>query len=214
MGILVKLYLLELEHGKFYVGQTDDIDIRYNDHALGFGAKWTRLHPVVKILKTKEIEVENTKIALLFENWMTLHFMEKYGWQHVRGGDYSVLEEYQLKEKITHIFDTESNSIRYYIQAQQHYLFGATDHWIIYVLALENNKYYIGSAKRLGKKLGAHFQGTSIEWTKINRPLYVAEIRVVKPGEGNYVDIKHQLLSEYRQKFGNDNVIGGNAQKE
>jgi hypothetical protein len=74
------------------------------------------------------------------------------GWQNVRGGDYCKTEDYKLKEGIDHIFDTETNRIRYFVP-QVKYLFGTSEDYIIYILKLENNKYYIGSTRKLGRAL-------------------------------------------------------------
>ena len=77
--LFILLYVLELEHGKFYVGVTQNLNIRYYQHYSGFGAKWTRLHKPVRILQVmpggeaKEREV-------------TLKLMREHGWENVRGG--------------------------------------------------------------------------------------------------------------------------------
>ena len=39
------LYMLPLEDGCYYVGTTVNINKRYNQHAAGTGAAWTKLHP-------------------------------------------------------------------------------------------------------------------------------------------------------------------------
>jgi predicted GIY-YIG superfamily endonuclease len=201
----VYLYLLELENGKYYVGQTDNVTFRFDEHNNGLGAKWTRLNKPVCILKTKEIYVEDIREALLYENWMTLHYMEKFGWENVRGGEIVIIESYKLIEQLKNIFDINSNKIKYYIKSQ--YLFGVVNAWIIYVLELENNKFYIGSTKRLGNSLGKHYNGTSTKWTKVNKPKQVIEVIVVK--DSNYLTIKKELLNDYIKKYGFNNVIGG-----
>jgi len=203
----ISLYLLELQNNKYYVGQTDNVDFRYRDHVNGEGAKWTKIHKPVKIILSKQIEIKSIRESLLYENWMTLHFMEKYEWQNVRGGEFIKIEEYKLKEQLKLIFDTENNKIRYYIKNQ--YLFGSSDYWLIYVLKLENNKYYIGSTKHLGKVLGKHFNGLSINWTKTNKPISVLELIVNKDSNNNYLLLKKSKTKEYSIKYGFKNVLGG-----
>lgn len=44
------LYLLECKNGMFYCGITNDLSARYEAHANGRGAKYTRANPPNKIL--------------------------------------------------------------------------------------------------------------------------------------------------------------------
>jgi len=206
--IALHLYLLELKEGKYYVGQSSRPEVRFSDHQIGQGGKWTRLYAPLSQLKIKQIEVENLSEATRYENWMTLHYMEQYGWQNVRGGDYLDVENERIAEKLHHIYDTETNKIKYYIPDCK-YLFGKSDHWLIYILELEHNKYYIGSGKRLGKSLGQHFNGDTITWTREHKPLKVEQLIVVDP-DRPYLEIKRKLKDGYTQRFGKDNVLGGN----
>ena len=45
---------------------------------------------------------------MLYENWMTLQAMERYGWENVRGGEFVVLEAYWLKKQPDQIYHTSS----------------------------------------------------------------------------------------------------------
>jgi predicted GIY-YIG superfamily endonuclease len=198
--INVHLYLLQLADSKYYVGQSDRPDVRLIEHRIGQGSKWTRLHPPIAILNTREIVVDSPKEAILYENWMTLHYMEKFGWENVRGGEYLDLENYRLREKLNHIYDTETNKIKYYIPNTP-YLFGPTTYWLIYILELPRSHYYIGSCRRLGKALGKHFVGKNV-------PLKIKDLIVVKPQDGHYLDIKRNLFRQYIQKYGRDKVAG------
>ena len=113
--IKIYLYVLELEKGKYYVGQTKKPVFRYTEHISYSGSKWTKLYKAKKRLVLKEMLVDSHQEAKLYENWLTLHWMQKMGWQNVRGGDYCKTEDYILKEDIDHIFDTESGKIRYFV---------------------------------------------------------------------------------------------------
>ena len=73
----IKLYLLELAHGKFYVGQASDPVFRFKEHLAGTVAKWTRLHKPVRIRKVQTVSVENPGEAMLYENWMTLQAISR-----------------------------------------------------------------------------------------------------------------------------------------
>lgn len=76
------LYILQLEHGKYYVGKTDDISKRYSEHKSGRGSVWTSLHKPVKMLETRQIKSPED------ETNVTKELMKKYGIDNVRGGAY------------------------------------------------------------------------------------------------------------------------------
>lgn len=153
MAISLKLYLLELTGDKYYVGQTDDPEFRFNEHLSGKGAKWTRMHRPLHLLLTKKLSVESAAEAMLYENWMTLRYMELFGWENVRGGDFLVVESYRLKERLEYIYDTQRNKIKYYVPDCR-YLFGSCEDWHVYVLELAHECFYIGSCQSLGSHLG------------------------------------------------------------
>ncbi len=77
-----KLYVLQLEGGKYYVGKTDDVAKRYSEHKAGNGSVWTKLHKPIKILETHESKSGEDETNL------TKVLMRKYGVDNVRGGAY------------------------------------------------------------------------------------------------------------------------------
>jgi predicted GIY-YIG superfamily endonuclease len=77
------LYILQLEHGKWYVGKTDDISRRYAEHKSGSGSMWTKFHKPIKMLETRQIKTDQD------ENIVTKEYMKKYGVVNVRGGAYT-----------------------------------------------------------------------------------------------------------------------------
>jgi predicted GIY-YIG superfamily endonuclease len=76
------LYILQLEHGKWYVGKTDDVSRRYSEHKSGKGSEWTKLHSPIKILETRQVKSDSD------ETNVTKDLMKKYGIDNVRGGAY------------------------------------------------------------------------------------------------------------------------------
>jgi predicted GIY-YIG superfamily endonuclease len=208
MAISLKLYLLELNDDKYYVGQTDDPEFRFSEHLSGKGAKWTRMHRPLHLLLTKNLSVETAAEAMLYENWLTLYYMEQFGWENVRGGDFVIVESYLLRERLEHIYDFMQNKIKYYVPDCK-YLFGSTDDWHVYVLELKNDCFYVGSCQRLGKSLGEHFSGKGIAWTRDNPVVKVLELVTIPLGGESYLELKNRLLLDYIDRYGRDNVMGG-----
>lgn len=74
----------------------------------------------------------------------------------------------------------------------------------IYVLELENNKYYIGKTNYPKFRLDSHFNYRGSEWTKKYKPIKLKEL--IKNCE-SYDEDKYVI--KYMEKFGIDNVRGG-----
>ena len=74
----------------------------------------------------------------------------------------------------------------------------------IYILKLENNKYYVGKSNDLEIRAKAHINGTASAWTKKYKPISVEQ---VIPNESPYDEDKYTI--EYMGKYGIDNVRGG-----
>ena len=90
-----KLYVLELEHGCYYVGIASDIKHRFESHMSGYGSKWTKLHkPLPKKKPMFELEmgfgVDNPfNLIEVDEATVTYHLMREYGFDKVRGSGWS-----------------------------------------------------------------------------------------------------------------------------
>ncbi len=76
------LYILQLEEGKYYVGKTDNLSHRYEQHKNGRGSEWTKLYKPIEILETRPIKSRDD------ETNTTKELMRKYGVENVRGGAY------------------------------------------------------------------------------------------------------------------------------
>lgn len=92
------LYALRLEQGKYYIGTTTqkDPNTRIKQHVTGYNAaKWTQKYKPIASAH-KPIALGNiTKIeAQRLESQRTLQYMKKYGYNNVRGGDYSYSGDY------------------------------------------------------------------------------------------------------------------------
>ena len=78
----------------------------------------------------------------------------------------------------------------------------------IYVLQLEQKKYYVGKTNNPQFRLENHFSSNGSEWTKLYKPLSVLEL---KPNCDDYDEDK--ITRQYMDKFGIENVRGGSFVK-
>jgi hypothetical protein len=74
----------------------------------------------------------------------------------------------------------------------------------IYILQLEQNKYYIGKTDNPTIRLDNHFRSNGSEWTKKYKPLSIIEI--ISDCD-NYDEDKYTI--KYMEKYGINNVRGG-----
>ena len=90
------IYVLKLEDGKWYIGQTKVLEKRIQDHFKGNGAEWTKLHKPIEHIKTYQMK-DNFD-----EDKYTLQYMKKYGIDNVRGGSFCQI---RLKEDIIKVIN-------------------------------------------------------------------------------------------------------------
>jgi cellular nucleic acid-binding protein len=83
---MTNIYILRLECGKYYVGKSDDVMNRYQQHMNGCGSAWTRKYKPLSLVKT----IENA--SPFDEDKITKEYMSKYGVENVRGGSYVEIE--------------------------------------------------------------------------------------------------------------------------
>lgn len=80
--LMVNIYVLKLERGKYYVGMTRHTVQRLTQHWDGDGSAWTRKYEMQDLLEWYPKKRESD------ENKITLQVMAKYGVRNVRGGDW------------------------------------------------------------------------------------------------------------------------------
>lgn len=83
---MTSVYVLALEGNKFYVGRTNDVAVRLEQHRMGRGSAWTtkyRFKDVVEIIPNCD-NFDEDKI--------TRKYMSRYGIDNVRGGAYCQIE--------------------------------------------------------------------------------------------------------------------------
>ena len=83
---MTNIYILKLQHGKYYVGKTNNIKQRKQQHINGTACSWTKKHPPILV----EQIIPNA--SDFDEDKYTKEYMALYGIDNVRGGTY-VTEE-------------------------------------------------------------------------------------------------------------------------
>jgi len=74
----------------------------------------------------------------------------------------------------------------------------------IYILRLEEEKYYVGKTNNPEFRLDSHFNANGSEWTKLYKPINIVEI---KNNCDDYDEDKYTII--YMNKYGINNVRGG-----
>jgi len=85
------IYVLRLQGGKYYIGKTDNVMNRYQQHLNGNGSTWTRKYRPISLEKS----IPST--SPFDEDKITKEYMAKYGIDSVRGGSYvsEILDDIQ-----------------------------------------------------------------------------------------------------------------------
>ena len=93
---MVNVYILKLQDEKYYVGKTDNLDVRIKQHFDGCGCAWTNKYPPTEVIE----KIENCDN--FDEDKITKQYMARYGIENVRGASYSQIElNVDIIEQIT-----------------------------------------------------------------------------------------------------------------
>lgn len=110
------IYILELENNKYYIGKTDDVSKRYEQHVNGNGSYWTKINKPISIIKT----IENCSV--FDEDKYVKEYMFKYGINNVRGGTYNQIK---INDDIITFLENEfktSNNLCYKCGDSDHFV--------------------------------------------------------------------------------------------
>ena len=80
------IYVLKLENGYYYVGSSNNVSRRFQEHISGQGSAWTRKHKPLRVLKILK------KTSKLQEDSVTEELMAEMGIEKVRGGTFCKIE--------------------------------------------------------------------------------------------------------------------------
>jgi predicted GIY-YIG superfamily endonuclease len=85
------VYVLQLVEDRYYIGRTTNIFRRIEEHFTNNGSIYTKNFKPIKVIEVvEEKSIED-------ERYKTLEYMEKYGWERVRGSYWCSLEISQPK---------------------------------------------------------------------------------------------------------------------
>jgi predicted GIY-YIG superfamily endonuclease len=87
------IYVLSLEGGRYYVGKSQNIYSRYQEHLNGNGSSWTKKYRPVSLVKTLE------GVSPFEEDKVTKEYMARYGVDKVRGGSYVEVELSEIQKE-------------------------------------------------------------------------------------------------------------------
>jgi hypothetical protein len=80
------IYVLKLVEDRYYVGRTSNILRRIKEHFTKKGALYTKTFKPLKVIEVKHEETNDDEMK------MTFIYVEKYGWEKVRGSYWCSLE--------------------------------------------------------------------------------------------------------------------------
>ncbi len=84
--IMQKIYVLQCENGKYYVGKTTNVDRRFAEHLSDeYCSEWTRLYTPQKVIQIEDMMSEFDEMKI------TLEYMRRFGIDNVRGAQWSNL---------------------------------------------------------------------------------------------------------------------------
>ncbi|MBB6154949.1 putative GIY-YIG superfamily endonuclease [Pseudomonas sp. JAI115] len=184
------LYVLELENGKYYVGQAKDPDRRIRKHFNGSGSEWTRMHRPVRELSRQSLDDVDYRTGELAENELVLQLMRQHGYHNVRGGFFAnTSSEHIEKNLLSHghgsiISDvsslvdfTDGSGLvsNYSSQAPMPVMCGAD--YSLFVLKLEDEHYFVGYSTKPDVRIKRHFAGKGADWTALHKPVEVVTTR-------------------------------------
>lgn len=74
-----------------------------------------------------------------------------------------------------------------------------TNHYYIYILECENGKYYTGFSIDMAKRYSLHVKGKGAKFTKINKPLRIAQLWKIRCTTGEAMKVEAYIKSKSKQ---------------
>ena len=115
---MVYIYVLRLQQGKYYVGKTDNPDMRLDTHFQEGGSVFTKKYKPIEILEIKE------DCTAYDEQHVTQEYMEKYGIENVRGGPWTTMLLSDGEETLIQKMIDSKNDTCYHCGEAGHFIQG------------------------------------------------------------------------------------------
>lgn len=118
------IYVLKLNKNKYYVGSTNNIDRRIQDHKQDNGCEWTKLYKFVSVEETEEVESSELYYR---ETLKTYKYMLDYGIDNVRGAQYCKCKSIKQDEldkivsDIGHYFNMNYTDVRQRLEKHERF---------------------------------------------------------------------------------------------
>ena len=115
------LYVMQLQHNKWYVGITENLERRRSQHSSGKGSTWTRLHPVLCIHDVSKV-TEDSKVGA--ESKRVAELMWQHGVNNVRGAEHCNTWPFdksdidRLVHYLGHHLELDYNEVRQRLESQ------------------------------------------------------------------------------------------------
>ena len=84
----ISIYVLQLENGCYYIGQSINVERRLEEHRTGKGASFTKLNPVISLIEVFETDTKKLIEGEVYEDFFVIKYIEKYGAEKVKGGTF------------------------------------------------------------------------------------------------------------------------------
>jgi hypothetical protein len=83
---MVFIYVLRLKQGKYYIGKTNNPQVRIKNHFNSNGAEWTKIYKPIQLIELIP------GCDHYDEDKITRQYMDKYGIENVRGGSFVTIK--------------------------------------------------------------------------------------------------------------------------
>jgi len=94
------IYVLKCQGGKYYVGQTVNINRRLSEHKKGTGSWFTAKYKPLGVIDNFAVGYMTEAQAMHYENETTARYMQIYSIDDVRGGDFITRDKKYWEHKI------------------------------------------------------------------------------------------------------------------